>query len=75
MKLRIKVFEPTKSPICIIVDQSGIYIVSDNNFFECSPGKPIWKREQYLDKRLDEFPTPKTIYPSPKKTNGFLGEG
>lgn len=43
---RGKVFEPTKSPICIIVDQSGIYIVSDNNFFKCSPGNPIWKREQ-----------------------------
>ncbi len=43
---RGKAFETTKLSMCIIVDQSGIYIVSDNNFFECYPGKPIWKREQ-----------------------------
>ena len=43
---RGKAFETPRLPICLVVDQSGVYIVSDNNFFECSPGKPIWKREQ-----------------------------
>jgi len=43
---RGKAFETTRLPICLVVDQSGVYIVSDNNFFKCSPGKPIWKREQ-----------------------------
>jgi len=61
---RGKVFEPTKSPICIIVDQSGVYIVLDNNFFECSPGNPIWRREQF------NFSTALTI--RDKIINNFL---
>jgi hypothetical protein len=41
-----KIFQASKVPICLIVDQSGVYLVSNNDFFNCRPGTPIWKREQ-----------------------------
>jgi hypothetical protein len=41
-----KTFKANKLPICLIVDQSGVYVILDNKFFKCNPGTPIWKREQ-----------------------------
>lgn len=32
--------------ICIVIDQSGIYLVVSGEFNECSLGEPKWKREQ-----------------------------
>lgn len=32
--------------VCLIVDQSGIYLASSKGFLGCSPGKPIWRREE-----------------------------
>lgn len=33
------------SSVCLIVDQSGVYIVSDGKFSGCSPSTPVWRRE------------------------------
>ena len=38
-------FEVSRSTVCIIADQSGIYIVKDGQFLHCHPGAPVWKRE------------------------------
>ncbi len=46
-----KEFNATGSTICLIVNQSGIYVTSDGEFSACLPGKPIWKREE-LDHSL-----------------------
>jgi hypothetical protein len=29
----------------LIVDESGIYVVSGGRFSDCSPGRPVWRRE------------------------------
>lgn len=39
-------YAATGSPPCLICDQAGIYIVSEGKFRDCSPGQPIWKREE-----------------------------
>ena len=31
--------------VCLVADQSGVYIVSDGEFRDCSPGNPLWRRE------------------------------
>lgn len=33
------------SGACLVVDQSGIYLVRDGAYSDCIPGKPIWRRE------------------------------
>lgn len=43
---RGKIYNVTGLSICLIVDQSGVYIVSDGNFLDCFPGSPIWSREE-----------------------------
>ena len=42
---RHELFEVSRSTVCIIADQSGIYIVKDGQFLHCHPGTPVWKRE------------------------------
>jgi hypothetical protein len=37
--------------VCLIVDQSGVYIASSREFLDCSPGEPVWRREE-LDHSL-----------------------
>ena len=36
----------TGSPLCLVCDQAGIYIVSEGQFKGCSPGEPVWRREE-----------------------------
>ena len=44
---RGKMFEANQSPVCLIADQSGVYIISSKGgFADCSYGNPVWKREQ-----------------------------
>ena len=44
-------FQADDSPICLVMDQSGIYITSEGTFQGCTAGEPVWGREQ-LDHRL-----------------------
>ena len=37
-------FEVSRSTVCILADQSGIYIVKDGQFLHCHPGTPVWQR-------------------------------
>lgn len=63
---RAESFKPTRAPrkneeidrpkasrpdVCLVVDYSGIYIVSGGEFAGCSPESPLWKREE-LDRSL-----------------------
>lgn len=41
-----KVFEIDDLSICLVIDQSGIYVTYDSEFRNCSLGMPLWKREQ-----------------------------
>jgi hypothetical protein len=55
--MHIDAFRPTKgarrdeivtirrAPLCLIADQLGIYLVSGQQFVDCTPGAPLWKRE------------------------------
>lgn len=35
----------TGSPLCLLADQSGIFLVSNGKFRGCSFGEPAWRRE------------------------------
>ena len=37
-------FEADNSRLCMIADQSGLYLVSDGQFSGCAPGTPVWRR-------------------------------
>lgn len=39
-------FGATDSTLCVIADQSGLYIVKNGEFYDCSPGEPTWRREE-----------------------------
>lgn len=41
-----KRFVANDSTLCVIADQSGLYIVKNGEFSACSPGEPIWRREE-----------------------------
>lgn len=43
---RTKRFEASKHTVCIVADQSGIYMTLAGQFFRCSPGIPFWPREE-----------------------------
>lgn len=43
---RGKSFKVDDLSLCLVVDQFGVYITSDGEFITCSPGKPVWKRDQ-----------------------------
>ncbi len=44
---RFETFYPEKSKCCIVIDQSGLYLISSElEFVNCDYGTPIWKREQ-----------------------------
>lgn len=32
--------------VCLVADQFGVYVFSNGEFSGCSPGKPIWRREE-----------------------------
>lgn len=36
--------EANNSKLCVIADQSGLYLVSDGRFSDCAPGRPVWRR-------------------------------
>lgn len=36
-----------RQPICLVGDQSGIYLTRDGEFVDCSPEKPLWRREEF----------------------------
>ena len=43
-------FDADKTDICLVVDQSGLYIISSKGtFVDCGYGDPILKREQFGD--------------------------
>ena len=42
---REKLYQTATSPLCLIADQTGIYIFWKNKFSECDFGNPIWRRE------------------------------
>lgn len=44
-KHRGKRFDANNSRVGMIADQSGLYIVSDNEFSDCRPGNPVWRRQ------------------------------
>jgi hypothetical protein len=33
------------SAICLVVDQSGLYVLADGRYLECAAGEPLWRRE------------------------------
>ncbi len=39
-------FDVAASSVCLVADQSGVYVVSAGKFSGCSPGKPVWRREE-----------------------------
>jgi len=39
-------FQSTGSTVCLVMDQLGVYIISDGRFSGCSVGEPIWRREE-----------------------------
>lgn len=39
-------YHATISPVCLIADQSGLYIVADGDFSGCSLGNPVWRRDK-----------------------------
>ncbi len=41
-----KTYEASRTSLCLIADQSGIYAVSDGKFIGCSPRDPMWRREE-----------------------------
>lgn len=43
---------PNKVPICLLIDQSGLYISFDGNFIGCDFGKPYLKRGEITQKVL-----------------------
>ncbi|MCL4867389.1 MAG: hypothetical protein KJ063_00340 [Anaerolineae bacterium] len=45
-KYRGKSFAVHNAAICLVMDQSGVYAVSEGDFVQCRPGMPIWRREQ-----------------------------
>lgn len=38
-------YEASSSPLCLLADQSGIFLVSNGKFRGCSFGEPAWRRE------------------------------
>lgn len=38
-------YKTSGSPVCLLADQSGVYLVSKEGFVGCSPGEPVWRRE------------------------------
>lgn len=41
-----KTYKASGTFLCLIADQSGIYTVSHGEFIGCSPGDPMWRREE-----------------------------
>jgi hypothetical protein len=39
-------FEPQDIPFCLVIDQQGIFLMSDGTYVGCEPAKPIWCREE-----------------------------
>jgi hypothetical protein len=42
---RTQQFSVDRHALCIVVDQSGIYVTKGGEFFRCQPALPIWQRE------------------------------
>jgi hypothetical protein len=53
---RNKVFKVNATPVCLLIDQSGIYFVSSKNeFIECDHKKPFRRREALNSEGADEI--------------------
>jgi hypothetical protein len=48
-----KQYEMTPRNLCLVGDQSGVYVVVGNQYIGCEPGEPVWSRE-----RLDHTTIP-----------------
>lgn len=48
-----KRYEMTPGNVCLVGDQSGIYVVVGNEYADCKPSQPVWSRE-----RLDHTTIP-----------------
>lgn len=44
-------YHGSNSSICLVADQHGLYVIANGEFLNCSPGKPLWQREE-LDHAL-----------------------
>lgn len=52
-------FDSEKSGICLVVDQSGLYIISSHGvFLDCDYGEPVWKREEFGQIDPSQFKAP-----------------
>ncbi len=50
-----KVFKLSKSPLCLVVDNRGVYLTEDGRFKDCSPDEPIWRREKLSRQVISEM--------------------
>lgn len=41
-----KTFKVPDLPFCLVIDQQGLYLIKDDKFINCSPDKPLFKREE-----------------------------
>lgn len=51
---RGRVFQVKDSAICLVGDQSGVYITSDGEFRGCSRDVPVWTREELAQASTSE---------------------
>ena len=40
------------SPFCLVIDQAGIYLTKDGEFFGCGPDLPLFERENLVQSKL-----------------------
>lgn len=53
--VRNKTYSVADSSICLVIDHLGIYLISERQFVDCAPGKPMWKREQLQTITISEM--------------------
>lgn len=37
-------FQTSDDALCLVADMSGVYVVQDHSFIDCTPGAPTWRR-------------------------------
>jgi hypothetical protein len=54
---RGKRFEAQESALCVVIDQQGIYLLSDRVYAGCRPGTPLWRREELAQRICGDIRT------------------
>lgn len=52
---RGKVYAADDHPLCLVADQSGVYVVKDGAYVWCAPGRPAWPREGMTHETVAEM--------------------